>query len=221
MGSMIISTSNMAASASETEDGARRTRAPLQNRVDPFGALHATPARGALMGNRGGRFHCADRTLGARRWSSRRWIACLCNFRGRRREVWGEGYTELFFLDEATALAAGHRPCFECRRENARAFRDAALGPSASADEIDSILHRERLDAAGRKRLHRVGRDELCDGAMIALDGAAHIWRGEAVLRWSFEGYGAAQAAPPFAFFDAITPPLSLAALRRGYSAAA
>lgn len=210
----------MAASASETDDGARHNRAPLQNRVDPFGALHSTPARGALMGNRGGRFHAPYKSLGARRWTSRRWIACLCDFRGRRREVWGAGYTELFFLDEATALAAGHRPCFECRRTDARAYCEAAFGRPVKASEIDDLLHDERIDASGRKRLHRVARDDLPDGGMIALDGAAYLWRSGALLHWSFKGYGAAQAAPSLDSFDAITPPLSLAALRRGYSAA-
>ena len=102
-----------------------RTYRPLQNRVDPFGELQAVDARGSLMGNRGGRIHREDKTLSARRWASRRWIACVCEFKGRHREVFGAGYTELFFFDEPTALAAGHRPCFECRRPEAEAFRDA------------------------------------------------------------------------------------------------
>jgi len=95
---------------------------PLQNRVTPFGDLVATPVRGTLMGNRGGRIHKDDRVLGPRRWASRQWICCVLAFRGRHRRVWGDGYTELFFLDEPTALAAGHRPCFECRRQDAIAF---------------------------------------------------------------------------------------------------
>src|SRR5437868_15544573 len=94
----------------------------LQNRVDPFGELIATSARGMLLGNRGGRFHRDDRTLGRRRWASRQWICCVLEFKGRQRDVWGRFYTELFFLDEPTALAAGHRPCFECRRVEAQAF---------------------------------------------------------------------------------------------------
>src|SRR5262245_54438786 len=95
---------------------------PLQNRVDPFGELAADPARGTLFGNRGGRFHHDDRTLGRRRWASRCWICCRLQFKGRQRNVWGRSYTELFFLDEVTALAAGHRPCFECRRQDADLF---------------------------------------------------------------------------------------------------
>ena len=105
---------------------------PLQNRVAPDGSLHAVPERGLLMGNRGGRLHRPDGTLGRARWRSRAWIACLTEFRGRHRAVMGDGYTELFFLDEATALAAGHRPCFECRRAAARAFA-AAWGHAGAA----------------------------------------------------------------------------------------
>src|SRR3984893_5330164 len=97
---------------------------PLQNRVTPFGELIAVPARGALFGNRGGRFHTDAKTLTARRWASRQWICCVLDFKGRQRDVWGRFYTELFFLDEPTALAAGHRPCFECRRKDAETFAE-------------------------------------------------------------------------------------------------
>ena len=89
----------------------------LQNRIDPFGELFAGPSRGTLMGNRGGRLHREDKTLGGRRWVSRQWICCRLELNDRHRKVWGDSYTELFFLDEVTALAAGHRPCFECRLE--------------------------------------------------------------------------------------------------------
>jgi hypothetical protein len=95
---------------------------PLQNRVSPFGELCAFSARGLFMGNRDGRFHTDAKTLTARRWASPQWICCVLNFKGRRREIWGSSYTELFFLDEPTAFAAGHRPCFECRRKDAQAF---------------------------------------------------------------------------------------------------
>src|SRR5215468_11331804 len=97
---------------------------PLQNRVSPFGELLAVPARGLLFGNRGGRFHTNARRLTARRWVSRRWICCVLDFKGRHRDVWGRFFTELFFLDEPTALAAGHRPCFECRRKEAELFAE-------------------------------------------------------------------------------------------------
>jgi hypothetical protein len=142
---------------------------PLQNRVDPFGELVVTPARGVLFGNRGGRFHRDDQTLGRRRWATKQWIACVLQFKGRRRAVWGAGYTELFFADEVTALAAGHRPCFECRRAEAEAFRGFFCANAwVSAPEMDAILHRERLDA-GRKRLWESAFERLPDGTMIAL----------------------------------------------------
>ncbi|HVP98903.1 MAG TPA: hypothetical protein VMS87_06560, partial [Roseiarcus sp.] len=122
----------------------RKPPSPLPNRVDPFGGLHAVEARGAFMGNRGGRIHDGERRLTGRRWTSRRWIVCVCEFRGRRRKVWGEGYTELFFLDEPTALAAGHRPCFECRRKAAKAFLASFPGRPSNADDMDAVLHEER-----------------------------------------------------------------------------
>ncbi len=190
---------------------------PLQNRVDPYGELVATSARGALMGNRGGRFHRPDRTLGRRRWTSKQWIACVCAFKGRRRTVWGEGYTELFFLDEVTALAAGHRPCFECRRVEAEAFR-RAFGEDAlpSAPSMDAILHRERLD--GRcKRAWETDIEHLPDGAMIERDVRAFALRGDAMLPWSFAGYGAAQPRPRAGLAHVLTPPSIVRALAAGY----
>jgi len=124
---------------------------PLQNRVDPFGEFDSTVARGALMGNRGGRLHRDEGTLGSRRWTSKRWIACRFEFKGRRREVWGIGYTELFFLDEPTALAVGHRPCFECRRNDAKAFLAAFPGAPRNADAMDEVLDAERLIGRGKR----------------------------------------------------------------------
>src|ERR1700733_13647396 len=124
---------------------------PLQNRVDPFGKLIRTPARGAMMGNRGGVLHNSEREI-VRPYKSRRWITCLLEFKGRHRIVMSERrYTELFFLDEATAFAAGHRPCAECRRERFNAFKEAwrcSRGQAALpyADEMDLELHRARID---------------------------------------------------------------------------
>lgn len=131
---------------------------PLQNRITPFGELIADQARGMLFGNRGGKFHRDDRTLGRRRWASRQWICCVLDFKGRQRDVWGRFYTELFFLDEPTALAAGHRPCFECRRADARTFarcwqRHARLPAPPAAPAMDRVLHAERL-AGNAKRRH-------------------------------------------------------------------
>ena len=126
-----------------------RAPRPLQNRVDPFGEFHAVADRGALMGNRGGRLHRDDQTLGGgRRWTCNRWLICVRAFKDRRRDVWGAFYTELFFLDEPTGLAAGHRPCFECRREAFREFQAAFPGGPLGAVAMDEVLHRERLEAA-------------------------------------------------------------------------
>lgn len=192
-------------------------RPALQNRVNPAGEIVAVAARGDFMGNRGGAFHGPDgRLAGAARWRSRRWIVCLTAFRGRRRRVWGDSYTELFFMDEPTALAAGHRPCFECRRAAARSFA-AGLGGSMSADGIDARLHVERLDGA-RKRLHEVWVDDLPDAAMIYLGGRFFALRGESLLPWSFDGYGAPAARPRGLRVECLTPPTTLAALRAGYA---
>jgi hypothetical protein len=189
---------------------------PLQNRVDPFGELHTTPERGALMGIRGGRLHRDDRTLSGRRWTSKRWLVCVCEFKGRRREVWGKGYSQLFFLDEPTALAAGHRPCFECRRQAAKAFIAAFPGAPNGADEMDETLHRERVENR-RKRLWRARLGDLPDGAMIARDGRAYAVRSGRLLPWSFAGYGAPAPLDADAVADVLTPPSTVAALKGGY----
>jgi hypothetical protein len=203
---------------SETSLGRRE---PLQNRVDPFGEFHAVTARGAMFGNRGGRLHRDDRTLGAGRWTSKRWIVCVCAFKGRWREVWGRGYTELFFLDEPTALAAGHRPCFECRRVAAMAFLAAfpkagSSGARFGADAMDDILHRERLDKRG-KRLWRSRLEALPDGAMVVGDGRPHAVRNGSLAPWSFEGYGAPLTIRSAVEVDVLTPPSTVAALAAGY----
>ena len=179
------------------------------------------PARGTLFGNRGGRFHTDAKTLTARRWASRQWICCVLDFKGRQRDVWGRFYTELFFLDEPTALAAGHRPCFECRRKDAEAFAEywrAAhrLRRRPYAFEMDEVLHRERLRGRA-KRLHRRNIDALPDGAFVALDGAVFAVRGKALLRWTPQGYGARKKRPQGAAVDVLTPPAILAVLSAGY----
>jgi hypothetical protein len=194
---------------------------PLQNRVDPFGELFAAAARGTLFGNRGGKFHRDDRTLGKRRWASRQWICCVLDFKGRQRDVWGRYYTELFFLDEVTALAAGHRPCFECRRAEATAF--AAAGAQAgskkkrpSAPEMDVVLHEQRLDGHA-KRLHRVAAKDVPEGAMISIEGAAFAIKGKELLHWTPIGYGERREHPRAGKLDVLTPPAILAVLREGY----
>ena len=191
---------------------------PLQNRVDPFGQLFGTPARGLLMGNRGGRMHDGDRKLGTRRLASRQWICCKLEFNGRHRKVWGDSYTELFFLDELTAFAAGRRPCFECRRKDADNF--AALfsgkGRRAHAATMDALLHAERLDGKA-KRSHRRKLDVLPDGAMVALDGEAFALCGPRLLRWTPEGYSGAKSRPRGIDVGVLTPPSILRVLTAGY----
>ena len=191
---------------------------PLQNRVTPFGELVAVRARGTMFGNRGGKFHTDERTLSRRRWALRQWICCVLAFKGRQRHVWGRYYTELFFLDEVTALAAGHRPCFECRRNDAESFAQAFAPRDRriSAPEMDAILHRERLDGK-TKRLHRRAIDRLPDGAMFVRDGRAFAVRGRQLLKWTPSGYRGTVERPRGIDVDALTPPSILEALANGY----
>ena len=194
---------------------------PLQNRVTPLGDIVATPHRGLFTGNRGIIHDPATKTLLKKRWSSPAWITCVCEFRGWRRKVMGtRSWTELFFLDEATAFAAGHRPCFFCRREDANRFRAAwAKGndvASPLAREMDAVLHRERLDR-GRKRMHplAVPLSELSDGAMVQAGAESYLMAGGRTLRWSFEGYSRAVVDAASAML--LTPPSTLRALGAGY----
>ena len=193
---------------------------PLQNRVNPFGELIATAARGTLFGNRGGKFHRDDKTLSKRRQASRQWICCVLSFKGRQRNVWGRYYTELFFLDEVTALAAGHRPCFECRREEATDFalKFSGRGARAAAPEMDDVLHVERLDGRA-KRLHKRRLDELPDGVFITLSGDdAFAVRGKLLLRWTPSGYADTRRRPNGVTADMLTPPSITKVLARGYA---
>jgi hypothetical protein len=204
---------------------------PLRNRVDPFGQIHAVSARGLFTGNRGVIHDPATRALLKRRWTTRAWIICACDFRGRRREVMGRnapsgnaGWTELFFLDEVTALAAGHRPCFYCRREQAETFADSfgkAHGIARpKVAEMDAVLHRERLASGGvAMPLTASEVSALPDGAMVAANGAAYAVQQGMALRWSFEGYREAVSAGDLgAGITLVTPPSTVAALRTGYA---
>jgi hypothetical protein len=192
---------------------------PLQNRVDPFGALIATPARGLFLGNRGGRFHRDDQTLGRRRWASRQWICCVLRFKGRRHPVWRDRYTALFFLDEPTAFAAGHRPCFECRRADATAFArtwaQAKGGDVPRAPAMDVVLQSERLDGR-EKRTHDRAFDDLPDGTFVTLNDVAHAVRRSQLLRWSDSGY-TEKIARPRGVATVVTPPSMIGVLSAGY----
>ncbi|MCC0068130.1 MAG: hypothetical protein H6896_14335 [Rhodovulum sp.] len=191
---------------------------PLQNRCAPDGTLHAVAARGLFMGNRGGRLHGPDRRLGAARWRGRAWICCRIDFRDRKREVMGAGYTEIFFLDEATALAAGHRPCFECRRADAQAFaaawaraRDLARPPKAP--EMDRILHAERRATFETCRLR-----DLPDGSIFATGGGFRLKLDHEIHAWDFDGYRPVETeTDPDGAVAAVTPPAVRAALSAGY----
>ncbi|HEY6862139.1 MAG TPA: hypothetical protein VI358_20435 [Pseudolabrys sp.] len=171
------------------------------------------------MGNRGGRLHDARRRLTTRRWITRAWICCKLKFNNRHRNVWSDGYTELFFLDEITALAVGHRPCFECRRKDAELFALLFSGKKkrASATSMDKALHAERMSGKA-KRTHRRKLDKLPDGAMVALDGVAFAIRDKQLLQWTPSGYSASKPCPPGIEVDVLTPPTILSILARGYT---
>ena len=159
-----------------------------------------------MMGNRGGKFHRDDQTLGKRRWASIHWICCDMHYKNMKHEVMGKGYTSLFFLDEVTALAAGHRPCFFCRRAEARAF----LGERTVKD-FDRELHPQRL---GR---HETMASNLPDGAMIELEDKAYAVKGALLLQWSHSGYKLAISRTLAMKARLLTPPLITAILAKGY----
>lgn len=195
---------------------------PLRNRVTPRSDLIVTPARGMLMGNRGLLHN--DRQEIVRPFRGTRWIMCLLEFKGRRRMLMSAGqYTELFFLDEATALSAGHRPCAECRRADFDRFRRAwadgqGLTNAPSAAEIDQHLHTERWDAeAGRMRRWRASVHELPHGAFVEVAGAAHRVDGGRLRAWSPEGYSD-PVDPPAGDVEVLTPATIVAAYSCGYS---
>jgi len=192
---------------------------PLQNRVTPSGDIISTPHRGLFTGNRGIIHDPATKTLLNKRWSNPAWLTCVREFRGRRRDVMGgRSWTELFFLDEATAFAAGHRPCFYCRRDDANRFRAAwqegnGVG-SVLAPEIDAVLHRERLDRGG-KRLHPLPIEQLPDGVMVQTGAESYLIARGRALQWSFAGYRTVPSLVQDAML--LTPPSTVRAFAAGY----
>jgi hypothetical protein len=197
---------------------------PKQNRVTPFSTLIATPARGTLTGNRG----CLhdDHQQIRRRFQGQRWIICLLEFKGRKRPIMTPGrYTELFFLDEATALAAGHRPCAECQRERFVLFRETwaranpelsnAARPSATL--LDAVLHRERMAAGDRFCNSNTG---LPDGTFVTNDGqnAYLVWRNQLLL-WTPGGYERPEKLSVSYPARVITPASVVRTLAAGYPA--
>lgn len=218
---------------------------PLQNRVTPEGEIISTPHRGLMMGNRGGCFHRDDRTLKSRRWVSRQWISCLLDFKGRRRELMQPNrYTELFFLDEATALSAGHRPCFECRRAEARRFAElwskvhppiAGAGASVGAASLrkptlvvrapamDVVLQPERVGPGGGKCTHVAALAGLPDGVFVrharepGQPPQPYLVDALRLLPWSPSGYGESISRPALPTIEVLTPASIVAVLSAGY----
>ncbi len=196
----------------------------LQNRVTPAGEIVADPARGLFMGNRG-ILHDDAKRLGRARWRHRNWITCLLDFKGRRRKIMSpRRYTELFFLDEAVALAAGHRPCAECRRDRYRTFLVAwtaaggHAGPSPKAPELDAALHAARLDPGTRRqRTFQAELSALPDGVFIRLEEAPLLVVGGQVRRWTPGGYGPAVTRPSGGPVCVLTPGPVVAAIAAGY----
>lgn len=180
---------------------------PLPNRVTPFGQIIATTARGGIMGNRGGRIHGDEWNI-TRRQAGRGWVCCVTEFRGRWRPIMGKGWTELFFLDEATALAAGHRPCFHCRYRDAVKYRKA-FGAD-KADEMDRSLAKERTSTP-----EPITEAALAPGAIVSSGEKAYLFTENGFHEWSFNGYGPATTAP--ADLRLLTPPSTLTALQNGY----
>ena len=191
-----------------------------RNRVTPMGDIEAIPLRGAWTGNRG-ILHSGHEIV--RFHSSDLWITCALEFRGRWREQWlPHHYTFLFFHDEAVSLAAGHRPCAECRRDSYNAYRAAwaaALGVALpSASEIDQRLHRERIfRGTHRRRLHRLPWADLPDGAFALVDATPAVVIGDHLVPWTRSGYRDRRARPTRGHADVVTPPSSVAALHEGY----
>jgi hypothetical protein len=203
---------------------------PRQNRVTPLGEIIATPERGTFMGNRGV-LHDAEGRI-RRAWQVKRWIVCLLEFRDRQRQVMTPGrYTELFFLDEATALAAGHRPCAECRHArfldfcNAWATAHPADGSPArpAADAIDRRLHAERVAPDRSLRSFVAALDGLPDGVFVAVPAwgeQAYLVRGGHLLAWSPGGYRERRRRPKREEVRVLTPPSTVRAIRAGYAPA-
>jgi hypothetical protein len=186
---------------------------PLQNRVRPDGELIATRARGTLMGNRGV-LHDDGRRI-VRKSKSILWISCRLEFNGRRQEVMRPGrYTQLFFLDDAVALAAGHRPCGECRRASYRAYLDA-VNRGADALISNAADLNQRLRASRNSPRSTGTLADLPDGVFVDSDGDFRLkWNGM-LHRWTPEGYVA--PIPAAGQATVITPTLSVEALRHGY----
>ena len=196
---------------------------PLQNRSRPDGSIVRENWRGDLMGNRGGRIHDPNsKTLLKRRWASKRWILCVLKFKQRQREVMGKSYTEVFFLDEVSGLASGHRPCFECQRPVAKLFAQCwqtAFGnfTGSEADTMDKVLHEQRLASPIKIEFSQL--DRLPVGAFVAQKNNMLAKHDKGWLKWSGTGYSQAEPEQNGTVL-LLTPPAILDVLRAGYQPA-
>jgi hypothetical protein len=196
----------------------------LQNRVDPFGRIIKTSARGALMGNRGV-IHNEHREI-THAFKHKAWISCVLEFKERHRTVMtANRWTELFFLDEATAFAAGHRPCFECRKADAKKFKSCWIEGNSeynftmttSIKKIDEVLHRERIDAYKNKVMHQRLSTEIPEGTFVLVDDDAYVFTQGRLHKWTPFGYEDVRAMPGDLVLAALTPNSIVNAFRAGY----
>jgi hypothetical protein len=197
----------------------------LQNRVDPTGEIIFTPERGAWMGNRGV-IHNGDKKI-IKPYSLKTWITCALHFKGRHREVMARNrYTELFFLDEATAFSAGHRPCAECRSEAYNLFKaywvkgNAELGfdTKTPIGKIDEVIHQERIGKCKEKLTHKELFTDLPDGVFFLYNGLTYLKKGEGIYKWSPAGYAPAETTNISGEVDVLTPGSIVNAFRAGYA---
>ncbi|MFC7409470.1 hypothetical protein [Hydrogenophaga atypica] len=202
----------------------------LKNRVDPWGALNAVPDRGTLMGNRGILHNENNEVI--RPWTHKGWVTCLLSYKSiRRPKPFSAGnYSELFFLDEATAFAAGHRPCTTCQRERSKQFKEAWIranvgtagaGQHIAMSEIDKVLHNERAQRGGGKRSYAATLSELPLGTMFSIDSAAYLVGRSGYHRWSFSGYGEPEKLADDATVSVLTPASIVSAFSAGFVPAA
>jgi hypothetical protein len=196
----------------------------LQNRVDPQGNIIKTSARGAWLGNRG-QLHGDTKTI-LRPFKLKAWLICVLEFKDRHRQVMAPNlYTELFFLDEATACAAGHRPCFECRRDDANRFKAAWLkgNPEYGFDnkvligKIDEIIHQERIDKNGSKITFEAAVEDLPDGVFIQIDGEPYLVANKMIRHWTPFGYEQGVPLQVSTKVMVLTPKSVVNAFRSGY----
>ncbi len=200
---------------------------PLQNRVTPFSTIKAVACRGLVMGNRGC-LHDSNRALRSQGWRTKSWIICRLDWKGRRRTLMTpRTWTELFFLDEAVALAAGHRPCGYCRRDDYRKFLACwAAGTGWSPErpprqpDVDARLHADRIGRQGRQRHHDAKLNRLRDGCFVLLsdDPAPWLVQGSQLYPWSHAGYGLPIQRPAGITVSVITPASTVSALAAGYA---